>query len=129
MTPVQRLQAAIEKLEALKAEISPGAWTLFGSSTFGYGIERGYDADDPSAGTIVVARYEVADAEAELIITLHRTIDAQLEVLRSAADFLTNAEREWPAPIWDRHPELRDRLEGLLRFEVALADAILGGTQ
>lgn len=70
MTPVERLQAAIDRLEHLKVET---------------------------------------------------TVDAQLEVLRSAADFITQAG------VFKDRPALQDSLAGLLREELALADVILGG--
>jgi len=128
VSAVERMQAAIEKLEALKAASTPGPWRLTRAQHVTHAIYGEQPGQEVIGATPRYGGLWSAD-DGELIVTLHRTIDAQLEVLRSAADFLTNAEREWPAPIWDRHPELRDRLEGLLRFEVALADAILGGTQ
>ena len=89
MTPEQRLQAAIEKLEALRGAGTPAPWTTtWGSAT-------------------VPAADDLGSGDADLIVTLHRTIDAQLAILYRALN---------------RNAPERDAAE-------MLADAILGGTQ
>lgn len=123
LTPIEKLQAAIDKLEMLKRESTPAAWFLTYERSTHPSIWGNADADDAD----LVARTMRDHRDAELIVTLHRSIDAQLDVLRSAADFLTKGGTEWPSPVWDAHPELRDALSSLLRHEIGLADAILGG--
>ena len=67
MTPVQEIQAAIDKLTALK-----------------------------SVGVMYPDKYECTVAEwraaCSLITTLHRTIDAQLMLLRESLDFYENSQ-------------------------------------
>ena len=102
VTVVERLEAAIAKLEQLKADGTLGPWNV---------------DMIPETGECRVVRFfeffgshleEVTNGgsiqpDAELIVTLHRTIDAQLAILR--------------AGLSDGAP---------LHTELALADAILG---
>ena len=122
MNAVEKLEAAITKLENLKAASTQGTWKHEDE----YGLSGGKYVGIPVFEFVTARAYAGSESNAALIVTLHRTIDAQLAVVRSAADFLVNAEGEWPLPIWEKHPELRERLEALLDVEVALADAILG---
>lgn len=92
MTPVERLQAAIEKLEAMQA----------------LGPVTGHEEPD-----YAVLEFESGDSLAlsvrpDYVLTLARTIDAQLAILRWAADLGGEA------------------FAGMLEQELALADAILG---
>lgn len=93
MTPVERLQAAIEKLEHHIDE----SWHLF-HGHMGSGIE----ASNPGGGRLITG--EIRGEDADLIVTLHRTLVAQLAILRFAVDGLYDL------------PEF-----------LMLADAILGG--
>lgn len=95
--PVERLQAAIDKLETLSGE-EWSAWTDF-DDTEHFAIT----ACNLGGGREVVGEVLRA-ADANLIETLHRTIDAQLAVLAYGATVASDI----PASI------------------VALADAILG---
>jgi hypothetical protein len=81
MGPVERLQAAIDKLEKLKAE---SASDLVWSSTGG--LVEAWD-EKKSSGVVIfkpTVRWEtrVAANNALLVATLHRTIEAQLAILR-----------------------------------------------
>ena len=84
MSNQARISAAIEKLERLKAESTPGPWTY---------RERvlGLPNTTISAGDGVHVGYatpmHATAANAHLIVTLHRTIDAQLELLRLAQKY------------------------------------------
>lgn len=109
MTPVERLQAAIDRLESMREEAPPGPWEqhLSGWSTTLY---SGLDSEHPWSAVEVAAaqtRYS-----AQLIVTLHRTIDAQLAILHLAVEYgeLPNGQGS--------------RFSACAR---ALADAILGG--
>lgn len=99
MTPVERLQAAIEKLEALRRER-------------GYVEHNGWLAEEVPGDTL---RYTFEDLSPvtndELIVTLHRTIDAQLAILRHA--------------ISEYEPR-DDTMTFITEDGLALADAILG---
>lgn len=116
MTPVERLQAAIEKLERLKAESTPGPWSVNVHHNAMHSAE--FRAPGPWNGFMLVAAH-VNDADPDLIVTLHRTINAHLAILQfgvqrqKAVDWLNR-------PGSDKHVEAA-------RLELALADAILGG--
>lgn len=76
MNAAETIQAAIEKLEQLKALVTPGDWW-----------SRDIDAvfAGPGLSDDVAVAYEVRLSwDVELIVTLHRTIDAQLDLLRYA---------------------------------------------
>ena len=107
MSSVERLQAAIDKLEKLKAEsASDLAWSSTGGLVEAWDEITGY-------GVVIfkpIVRWEarVAANNALLVVTLHRTIDAQLAILRHAA----------ADPVSPDEP-------GALEDALALADAIL----
>jgi len=112
-TPAQRIKEAIERLEELKAKSASGPWQW-----------RLYDGVHDSKSRLVrvvetkkecgydrvqlLAEY-LTRADADLIVTLHATIDAQLAILNRFSEY-PNRELEEPV--------------------VALADAIIsGGTE
>lgn len=80
----ERLQAAIEKLEALKAASTEGPWYTSdeGNTHPGNGMTDiegpngavSFDCCSYVGGTVI--------EDAALIVVLHRTIDAQLSLLR-----------------------------------------------
>lgn len=78
MTPVERLRAAIDKLETMKQESFDGPWVAH--HPFSYSWIEGA----PYAGMRSKIAVQVDEPDAELIVTLHRTIDAQLAILRFA---------------------------------------------
>lgn len=111
MTPTERLQAAIDNLEQLRAESSgPNPWIV--DRDFPQIVLHPDQSGNSWDGTVVAdtGQDELGlprtPADARLIVTLHRTIDAQLAILRFAHEGLYDL------------PEF-----------VALADAILGGTE
>ena len=84
MNAVERIGAAIERLEALKAETTPGPWllTVARQNTHAiYGRSPGQEVvgSTPRHGGLWNA------TDGDLIVTLHRTIDAQLAILRAAS--------------------------------------------
>ena len=87
MTAVERLGAAIAKLEQLKADSTPGPWV---GRTNILGIRRLMDSE----GGVLAEMFDATDhgdesfENTDLIVTLHRTIDAQLAILRFAVDGL-----------------------------------------
>jgi len=76
MTSADLLQHAIEKLEKLRAESKPGPW---GRDVV---TDPGLIYSDSRAGQTVAQSLERDDAA--LLLTLHRTIVAQLDILTHA---------------------------------------------
>ena len=72
MTPVEKMEAAILKLDRLKAE-STRVWARSRNDLEAVLAER----------EVGLSFGDLDDADAELVLTLHRTIDAQLAVLRA----------------------------------------------
>lgn len=106
MTPVQRLQAAIDRLESLREEAPPGPWEHWLSQASRV-LYSGLDLDHPiSAEEVLTAHSKYST---QLVEVLHRTIDAQLAILRSYSKV---ADLAIYSPV---HEHVR-----------ALADAILG---
>ena len=108
MTAVERLEAAIAKLEQLKAFSTPGEW-----------YRAGFPEPSVWAGTGLSTDLLVVDDarflhDADLIVTLHRTIDAQIWLLRLTSAYL-GAGMTGP-----------DSSDAFAALGVALADAILG---
>lgn len=111
MTPVERLQAAIEKLEQHEGE----TWFFASPSDEGLLSRQGWiDALNPGGGRQVLGL--IGRSDAELILTLHRTIDAQLLVLRHA---LARAEAKIAGGGIERHVWSHEQ------DALTLADAIL----
>lgn len=107
MTPVERLQAAIDKLTRLRAEGSAG-----GDSWERSGARIVFKDNGQKFGIVDVENWG-APADLDMIVTLHDTIDAQLNLLRGNA--------AWISAYGDHSlPEVAQQI-------VALADAILGG--
>lgn len=113
MGAVERLQAAIDKLETLKQESFDGPWVA--NHPFSYSWITGAQY----AGMQSKIAVQVDEPDAELIVTLHRTIDAQLAIVGDALIALREAERISPASLSSA------RIRRL--NQIALADAILGG--
>lgn len=89
MNAVREIEAAIGALERLKAEVTPGEW--FGRTNILGNIR--IHADGLIAAEVYGGdgEYE-AESNVALIVTLHRTVDAQLAVLE-AAIFNIGADR------------------------------------
>jgi len=108
LTPAQRIEAAIVRLEELKAGGTPGPWgghinilgitRLVDSQRFV--LAELYDLDKEGNG------YFEASDNLDLIVTLHSTINAQLAILTRFSEY---PKRELEEPV------------------MALADAILSG--
>lgn len=91
-TAVETIQAAIEKLEEFKTESTPSPWTAMeyddnpgdqGVPIIGGG-EAGSMKGHLTAYTMTLGNEEQSVVDADLIVTLHRTIDAQLAILHHA---------------------------------------------
>lgn len=112
MGAVERLQAAIDKLETLRgAGVSPLPWNTY---SLDWRMLVAGRSDSDEALILADARAATRD-DFELIVTLHRTIDAQLAILR---DTLTRYGDKITEPRWIPI--------GSAAAALALADAILG---
>ena len=85
MTPVERMQAAIEKLEALRDASPPGPWEAhpyWSDRTLYSSLNLDYLGDEVQ----VLSTHEASAAE--LVATIERTVTAQLAILRFAVEGL-----------------------------------------
>ena len=135
MSAVEEIRAAIVKLTELKAESTPGPWELeppgkyfdprWDDTRIMHAANRptdpNYDRYLFRDGSYAEDSGGLGLADAELIVTLHRTIDAQLHILTGTVtlypSFVANGtEDQW--------------LHAVERAgDLALARAINGGTQ
>lgn len=79
MTPVERLQAAIDKLELFAGE----TWTTSDCTGLTEDDLVDIEASNPGGGRLITP-WPMRRFDSELIVTLHRTIVAQLAILRFA---------------------------------------------
>jgi hypothetical protein len=89
MSAAETIQAAIEKLERLRDSSSPAPWiadedTLYTTEKWKNAYGRVMPRPIFMAEGNYVSGYAYIEADAELILTLHRTIDAQLSALEAA---------------------------------------------
>ena len=111
MNAIETIQAAIEKLAALKAESTTGPWRFqkcdrrhVTHTIFGLNPGQEVIGATPNYGGLWSA------VDGELIVTLHRALDMQLAVLRN----ITEVYREEQTPY------------GIMQAATNLARAILG---
>lgn len=87
MSAIDEIRDAIDKLEALKVASTQGPWVVWPTSYCG---EVAAHLNFTSAGTDnmddLVPPFDLI-ADANLIVTLHRTIDAQLAILELAMSY------------------------------------------
>lgn len=116
MTPVERLEAAIKRLEQLRDAATPKPWHAQEDDLTNE-VDVWHDQEWRShVANVGVAGEPRVIADAELVATLHRTIDAQLAILRDSAErYSGRVSADW-VPI---SPSAINAL--------ALADAVLGG--
>lgn len=114
MNAVERLEAAIVKLVELRDSALPAPWWLYCEDHAGPSVLSG----PRMGGRIVVQEWMVDLADAELIVTLHRTIDAQLAILRNALRIIQDGSNPSYTVMY-----------ALVPLELTLADSILGVQQ
>jgi hypothetical protein len=130
MTPAEKLQAAVGKLERLKAASTPGplyaqnAGDVF--TDLAAPNAEGVNAEQNDAWHVASFMsgqndmpYREEEANRALFLTLHRTVDAQLTMMRSALEWLgekNNAALAAGSEIF----------AGQLGPELEIATAILG---
>ena len=122
MSPVEKLEAAIARLEELKEESTRGPW-LVGDANGADPIEYGplwviadeavsldrVDGEAPETWFMELRAGRLHDVQ--MVVTLHRTIDTQLVILRE--DLADCKKNRWIPDRW----------------ALALAEAILGGAE
>lgn len=121
MSPVERLQAAIEKLEQQRAATEPvrsdSEWVVDYEVGETMRFITVLDSHNGGHDGSIVAADVTSEARAQLIVTLHRTIDAQLAILREALFQLEGA------------PARAGFIGNEFNLFMRLADAILGSDQ
>ena len=93
VTAVQEIQAAIDKLTQIRAQSTPGPWDWDRQGvvqSFDISVQVG-EHEHERIG--VVALEHVREGDAALIVTLHRTIDAQLAILTDGLADMMSRER------------------------------------
>lgn len=116
MSPVERLEAAIAKLERIKAESTPGGWEILdGGDRF-----IAWHDDPASTGFDYIVSEPIefereADAERITMLAAGEVLDAQIAILQDAVSLFRD-----PIPLFAGHEEQ------ILDVQIALADAILG---
>jgi hypothetical protein len=120
-TVIDEFQAAIEKLRAQKSASTPAPWASGG---------RGYVETVPEFDLYrfdvmseTVARAELLDEDADLIVTLHATLDAQLEILTAALVEEIESAEYW-AEVGRPHLRGPAKIAPLNRAVLTLARAI-----
>lgn len=92
MNPAEKIQAAIDKLEALKAASQGEYWYRSIGGISAYGGEFGVEAEGIAwtrDGERSIGLPQMTSTDAELVVTLHRTIDAQLAILEQGVRYMT----------------------------------------
>ena len=107
MNGVERIQAAIDKLTAETGASTPGSWV--------------HGQNDPSYSVVFSADYRelahigITPDDGVLIVTLRRTTEPQLDILREALRQASDPLFAFPFTAYDR-------------AAIALADKILGNS-
>jgi hypothetical protein len=119
VTAVEEIEAAIEKLDRQRGWARAGEWWAWNPHDGRGNSSVDANTHDPDDPEIVV---EGAAADVELIVTLHRTIDAQLAILSAAVGHTPMYEMRPDEELaWiDKRPSLRNGLD--------LARAITGAS-
>jgi hypothetical protein len=112
MNAAETIAAAIEKLETLKAESTPSPWHHWTDDLTG-DVDLWHDQEARSyIATLGHSDAPRVNRDADLIVTLHRTIDPILAILRMFGANLALLGD------WEPHPD---------NEIMALARAVLGG--
>lgn len=115
-TAVETIQAAIDRLEGLRAESTPPPWFLTYESATHPRIWGNLDEVGDAADHVATTARSRHDAD--IIVTLRRTIDAQLAILRFGI-------KRQEAVDWT-HRLAGDKHRESASLELDLARAILG---
>ena len=121
LTPAQRIEAAIVRLEELRDASTPTDWRVVAvDDRADIRADKGYDYRGSAIATAADSSFGATSmADADLICTLHATIDAQLAILHDTLNLFRD-------PI----PMFAGREEQICAAQLGLADAIIsGGTE
>ncbi|MET0992982.1 MAG: hypothetical protein ABWY20_02405 [Mycobacterium sp.] len=121
MSAVEEIQAAIEKLNRQRELANPGPWMHLDSGD----VVMGDRADPVDAYPMVAECAHLNDAD--LIETLHATIDAQLAILRAASNDEWEAKEHW-AEVGKPHLRGPAKIVPINMAALALARTINGAT-
>lgn len=97
MSAVEEIEAAIAKLTALKMTSRSGPLSVYHLDWRLITVSA--DSHDGDAPILFDVSRAGSPADGELIVTLHRTIDAQLAILRSAREQLASGSADEPQSI------------------------------
>lgn len=78
MNTLDLLERAHARLTEMRDQATPGPWILCDDDN---GVETGYGGVDLTGHPLAVADNVYTQASRDLIVSLHRTIDAQLKIL------------------------------------------------
>lgn len=120
MNAVEEIQAAIDKLTAMKAESTPGPWHEWTNDLTEH-VEVWHDQEQRLWVADLGEAGPVGLADANLIVTLHATIDAQLAILDESYQYA----EDWSHA---RDTARGHRPESIYPKELVLARSILGGS-
>lgn len=114
MNPVQKLEAAIAKLERQRRAGTPAPWHA-AIDDLTDEVDVWHDQEVRShVAAFGVANEARAEDDADLVVTLHSTIDPQLDWLRDQLARMRVDVNQQGIPLH-------------YRFSIGLAEAILGG--
>jgi hypothetical protein len=122
MSAIEEIEAAIAKLTELH-HASPAAPWDYTDDGDGYSIQGSDDYGHEFCNSFTWSDNSYAS---DLIVTLHRTIDAQLAILHASVSEIFD---------WEQDPDMGYKAERMFkitahgRAAIALARAINGGTQ
>lgn len=102
MNAVETLEAAITKLETLKTNSQGKYWYRSIGGISAYGAEFGASPESivfTQDGERSAYSPQMTSLDADLIVTLHRTVDAQLVILREVIA-ARHVETNWPTLVY-----------------------------
>lgn len=103
MSRVEEFKAAIDELTGLKEEMTPGPWSLdHRPATDEHFIMRRFEFFGPQVEQVASG---LTPDDASLLLTLSRTIDAQLTILRSGLNW-AELDRDGKVPDFAADNEL-----------------------
>lgn len=82
MNNLETIKAAIAKLETLRDGATPGRWAYYNEPWGDIMSEQ-----QPGLGVETSVAGEMSDFDGNLVVTLHRTIDAQIVILQETVDY------------------------------------------
>lgn len=110
MTQLGRISAAIEELEKLRVSTTPGPWVAYVPDGI---VIRGQRDKTNRTGHVATMDIGPVFSNSGLIVAMHRTLDAQLALLRDARDQGADATVD----LWHHASEIANAILGLQVFD------------